>query len=33
MLERIAARVQHLLKRRGLDPSDADLARADPDAS
>jgi putative transposase len=30
VVKRIAARVQRLLKRRGLDPGDADLVRADP---
>jgi hypothetical protein len=30
VLERIAARVQRLLKRRGFDPGDAELALADP---
>lgn len=30
VLARIAARVQRLLKRRGLDPGDADLVRSDP---
>jgi hypothetical protein len=30
VLTRITARVQRLLKRRGLDPGDADLAQADP---
>jgi Putative transposase/Transposase zinc-binding domain len=30
VLERIATRVQRLLTRRGLDPGDADLVRADP---
>src|SRR5262249_34010115 len=30
VLARIAARVQRLLKRRGLDPGDADMSQADP---
>jgi len=30
VLARIAARVQRLLKRRGFDPGDADVFRADP---